>query len=249
MGKTIAEWQDFIEAEKASKPELEGINTASATGVWKNIRDTFAFLAWVLENLFTTFKKEVDQRIAESVPFTDRWLANEVARFQYGDPLSFDPETWRYYYPVVDPAKRIITQVAVTSANGIALVKVRKADGPLGIEEITALTAYVNEFQVPGSNISIISKGSDLIRLPLVVYYDALYEVGALRAAVEAAVEAHITTLPFNGAFYLSRLLDAVKAVPGVKDVAAAGVTAKFEGGAGGGREPPVLPRFRPAGD
>lgn len=227
MAREFTEIASAIEADKATKPELAALGSTSATSLWGLIRDVVARAVWVLENMMDVFSKEIDDRIAAAVPGTDRWLAGEARKFQYGDPLVFDSLTSRYYYQTPDPAKNIISQVAVQSAAGTALVKVTKADGPLTVDEMSAFRAYLNQVQFAGSNVAALSRNPDRLRLPLAIYYDANYELPKIKTDVEAAILAYLQNLPFNGVLRLSALTDAVQAVPGVKDVTHAGVEAR----------------------
>lgn len=228
----ITEIYTMLTNEVSSDADLSGLTTISKTGIYKLWLYVFSALSYIQENLWTEAKTEMQSIVDNAIPGTDRWLAKEIVKFQYGDSLTFDDETGDYSYATINEAKQIIDRVAVVSGNGTTSVKVAKA-GPaaLSAAELNALKSYVSEIQYAGSNIVTISLASDKVKLPITVYYNAITPLATIQTNVKAAINAYLSELNFNGEFYLSRLVDAIQAVENIEDVVLGTVEGRTDAG------------------
>lgn len=229
----VRELYELLENEVNEEANLDDLDTTSKTSIWSLWLYVFAAMSWLLEGVFNAFKKETVQIIDASIAGTDRWLAAEVRKYQHGDTLIFNEDTYKYDYPTVDSEKQIVKRVAVVSGVGLTTVKVAKEvdEVPVALttEELNGLRAYVNLKQWAGSNIDTVSYASDKIKLPIDVYFNALTPLSTIQQRVEAAVLAYLANLDFNGTVYLSKVVDAIQAVEGVVDVTLSNVEARSD--------------------
>lgn len=228
----VKEIYTLINDEVNNDADLSGATSASKTAVYKLWMYVFAFLSWLQERLFNEAKMELQAIVDEGENGTDRWLAKEVVKFQYGDSLVFDTATAVYSYAVIDETKQIIKRKAIISQNGLTLVKVAKEDGggnplPLAGSELTAFESYLNAIQWAGTNIKAVSIASDKLWIPATIYFDALLTQSVVAANVEAAILGYLANLPFNAEFSLTKLVDAIQLATGVVDVVLGDVQAR----------------------
>jgi hypothetical protein len=216
---------------------LDALNSTSLTAVWRLWLYVFAALSWIQQQTWNLFRKEVDELISKAIPGTDRWLANEVLKFQYGDSLDFDEGTGKYSYHEEDESKKIVKRIAVTSSAGGTVVKVAGEDAggkavPLADLEKNSLNAYVRLISFAGANVRVESRSADLLKVYVDVHYSAIHKEADVKAQCIEAINNYLSDLDFNGTFYISRLQDALQAVEGVKDVHFKGIEARTEKGA-----------------
>lgn len=233
----IGEIYTAINNEISADADLSALTSVSKTAVYRLWMYIWAVMSFIQEELFGEAKAEMQTIVDNAIPGTDRWLALEVKKFQYGDSLSFDDETGDYFYAVIDPAKQIIFRVAISSNAGQSTVKVAKDDGSgnpiaLSTDQLNALKSYIQQIQYAGSNIITVSLPSDKIKLPITIYYDAITPLPTLQSNVEAAINGYLAELDFNGTFYISKLVDAIQAVENVEDVVIGSVEARSDAGA-----------------
>ncbi|SHJ76354.1 hypothetical protein SAMN02745146_0106 [Hymenobacter daecheongensis DSM 21074] len=234
MARSIPEISQSIRAALAAQPVLAGLNSPSATAIYKLLADVFATAAWAIENLFDRLTASVDAKLAQARPGTPKWYANQLKKFQLGDLLR-DDETGIHYAPG-STGQRLISQ-ATAKENELAgklYLKVAATDAaaPGGLRSLTEAEmvqarAYLKAIQFPGMRIEMSSLGADLLRVEGVIYYDALLDLPTLKAAVRAAMRGYLATLDFDGQVYVARLEDAIQAVPGVTDLALTRVAAR----------------------
>ena len=229
----------------ADEADLSTLNSTSKTAIWRLWAFVTACCMWLLEQLWLLFRKDVDTLVATAIPATDRWLANDVKRWQYGHSLLVDPTTLRLVYAEDDAEARLIVASAVQSRGGVSLLKVAKSDGGDGLEPLTEVEftsfsqGFLDDVQPVGANIRAESRPADLLQLPYDIYYDANYTEADMRGRVEEAMMTLLRNLPFNGAFYIQRLTDAIQNVAGVMDVVPGVLVAQIQV-TGGGTPPPA---------
>src|SRR5581483_5223660 len=133
-----------------------------------------------------------------------------------------DPNTFAIKYNNVNASLRILTQHAVIStSNGLVTLKVASSSTPIETAfpgSTAALKSYLSAIGIPGTQFNIISQTPDHVTGAATVYYDASYS-GVIAANLQAAYDAFLAAIPFNGTFEVSDLEAALKAVTGVKDV------------------------------
>jgi hypothetical protein len=220
--------------------------SASLVDVWRLIMYVVAYAIYFQEQLYDTFKSEIDDAIANKEFAQLPWYVDQSELFQFGDQLEWI-DSKRYGYSIIDEDKRIITQAAATVSNGAVLLKIAK--GTVGsivkltTAELTAFTNYMkgsvtpfaeDGIAPPGTKITIISEDADQLRFASQVFYDpqVLDSSGALLnnvsvKPVEVAITNYIQQIPFDSKFRVSGLIDAIQSAQGVVNIVVTNCDAK----------------------
>lgn len=203
-------------------------SAVSIESIWFSI---VASAIYVLEALFDAFRSDVNTTIAGAVVASIPWYHKIALEFQYGDSLVFDEKTQQYVYPVIDESKQVIKFAACRDLGGGVSVLVSGADSAgnpvaLSADVLTAFEAYLNERKPAGVLLAVGSYNPDQIRLVMRVQYDpqVLNPDGTLIIdpsvyPVENAVEGYLRSIVYGGVFNKTKLVDAVQAAQGVRDV------------------------------
>jgi hypothetical protein len=238
----VGELYTVITNEVNADANLSGLTSTSKTAefnLWKYI---WSAMAYIQEAIWGESQSEIQSIVDAAIPGTEKWFQKELLKFQYGDTLSFDTVTAKYFYAVIDATKQIIKRCAVVSNGGVTNVKVAKDDGsgnpiPLTSPQLTAFISYVRQIQWAGANISNpISLNSDKLNVPMTIHYDGVLDLPTLKTIIEAAWLGYLATLPFNAEYRISAhqdyVQDALKAVsPNYNDVVMGTVQAKPDAG------------------
>lgn len=230
----IDEIQLNIGSEVDSKPDLSELNSTSKTANYKLWIYVVSYVSWLFKSLWAEKKEEHQTIIDDNVTQNDRWLANLLKDFQYGDPLIFD-DNGKPSYAVIDEAKQIIKYVSIRSANGFFKALVAGDDGSenpivLTNDEINAATSYLNEY-ILGKNGVIESKSADLAKIYYTIYYDATRELTAIKEDTELAINLYLKGLNFKGEFIQPTLEDNIQTVDRVSYFEATNIEMKKASG------------------
>ncbi len=231
----VDEYYALIYSEVNTDANLDGLTSGSKTAEYNLWMWLFAAMSVIVNGIWEERKSEI-QTIADSaIPGTEKWLQKEVLKFQFGDTLSFDVVTGKYFYPVINIANQIIKRCAVQSVGSFSYVKVAKLNVgtpvALSVGELTALRSYINQIKWAGMQLIVVSTNSDKLNSPLTIYYNGLVPLATMKSDVEAAFNNYLANLQFNGEFSVTREIDAIQAVPNVNDVVAGIVQAKIDTG------------------
>ena len=203
-------------------------SAVSIESIWFSI---VASAIFVLEALFDAFRVEVNETISGAIVASIPWYHKIALEFQYGDSLVFDETTQQFIYPVIDESKQIVKFAACRDLGGGVSVLVSGADTngnptALSADILTAFEAYLNERKPAGVLLSVGSFDPDQIRLVMRVQYDPqiLNPDGSLILdpsifPVETAVSDYLRGIIYGGVFNKTKLVDAVQAAEGVRDV------------------------------
>ncbi len=254
MSRTIQEIYNEMIAQKQNMAALKSLEpnidsaqsllsqltTPSKVALWRLLFFVVSVGIWVHEQLFDIHKQEIEQRAKELITGTARWYRDQCFIFQYGDALQWVSN--KYTYANKDVSKQTIKRAAVEEIGGQVRIKVAKLGAndlpaPLDTAELTAFKAYIGKIKFAGTNIAIISRNADLLKISYDIKYDPLVlnSSGQLIAdtsvnPVEAAINGYIQNLPFNGVLNLTKLTDVVQNVPGVVDPVLNSAHAKYGG-------------------
>lgn len=246
MSRTIGQIYNEIVAYKDTQPALSGLTpvsdtstallaaltTTSKVALWRLWAFCVAAAIYTHEVLWDNFFRVVNATIERGHAGTSRWLRDRVVLYQHGDDLVFDPSTGKYNYDPVDPLKWVVAQAAVVEGNnGVVGVKVA-ANSPGGLvaldnDQVAGLVSYIKLIRFAGTRFAVISGDGDIIRITASVFYQGVFTLSAVQAAVEAAILTYLQGLPFNGEYRNSSLVDVIQAVPGVVDVVLESVQTK----------------------
>jgi hypothetical protein len=245
MARSISTIRAAIAADRATRRELDGLNSPSATAVYLLIEYVVALAHWALETIFDRHKADVDALIAAAPAGTPDWYAARALEFQLNDTLVL-LSTGKPGYAAGTTGPKIITRSTAkeNDLTGKLFIKVAK-DGPvagtlaaLAAAELVQVQAYYKRLRFAGCRLEVVSRSADRLQVTANIYYDALLNVPTFRAAVVAAVLDYLARLDFAGMVYLSALEDAIQQVPGVKDVQLVQVAART-----GTAAPVLIPR------
>lgn len=183
----------------------------------------------VLEVIFDRYKADVEERISQVVVASVPWYHRMALAFQYGDSLVLNPQTMQYGYARIDEDRQKVKYAAVRDKGTSVQILVSGDDkgSPcvLSDDVLTVFKYYMNRVKVAGVILNITSKASDHIIIEAVVTIDPLVlnDKGELLSdgtkPVSEAVREHLKNIVYGGTFNKTRLVDAIQAVEGVKDV------------------------------
>ena len=245
MARSIAAIQAAIAADHAARPELAGLTSPSATGIYKLIEYLVAVALWVHETLWDRFVADVNALIAAAPAGTPGWYAARALEFQLGDTLSILPSGKPGYVAGTTGAK-IVTRATAkeNDLTGKLFIKVAK-DGAapgtlaaLAAPELVQVQGYFALLRFAGTRLEVVSRDADRLQLTATIYYDPLLNVPAFTAAVVLAIQNYLAQLDFAGLVYVAKIEDAIQAVPGVADVQLVRVAART-----GTAAPTLIPR------
>lgn len=211
-------------------------SAVSLENIWFSI---VASAIWVLESIYDAFKSDVDEKIAGAVLASIPWYHKIALEFQYGDSLVFDEETQQFIYPSVDPSKQVVKFAACRDMGGGVIVLAAAADSagnPVALSPavLAAFESYLKQRKPAGVILQADSFDPDLVRVDLTVQYDpqVINASGELIAdpsvkPVEAAIDDYLRGIVYGGVLNKTKLVDAVQAAPGVRDVLLTSVSVK----------------------
>jgi hypothetical protein len=227
MARSTSTIKAAITTEKNTKAVLQPILFAeeggSRVGVLNTMADVVAVNINIHEQMFDSYKEDIEKIALNAVPGTENWLSQKIKEFQYSadSPQYIEFTDFVPAYTLVDESLRIITRAAVISlGNGRITVKAAKSEPPVKLlsAEKTALQQYLDNIVPAGPFVTVISEDADRIYVDADVYYDGQY-IDSIQATVEAALSDYLAAIPFDGVVLLSKLQDAIQGVAGVKDV------------------------------
>ena len=251
MAREIKTIYNEMIAEKATMSSLNGLQPASdnaanllsdlssgsKVAMWRLLFYIMAVGIWIHEKIFDTHKAAIELRAAELYVGTVIWYHAQCFLFQFGDTLTWNGT--KYNYSTITPANQIIKRASVTEVAGQLVVKVAKLSAGLPIKltatELNAFTAYLTMVKFAGTNLSVISRDADLLK----IYYSVKYDPLVLSASgellstagvypVQDAINSYIQNLPFDGNLNLTQLTDEIQKAQGVIDPVVGVAEAKY---------------------
>ncbi|WP_338813664.1 hypothetical protein V9L05_20030 [Bernardetia sp. Wsw4-3y2] len=226
MARSIAEIQAEIYTEKAGRSELDVLSSNSQVSVWRLWVYIVAACIYTIEVIFDMLRIDIDAINAANVIGSEAWYVERAYEFQYSDiPVVTEG---RLVYDTINLDNRIIKRASIVrlgNENANAIIKVATIDEQtnelraLDTNEITAFNGYIRSLMFAGSFIGTRSLPADFLRLYAKIYYNAIYPLPDLQIKVADAVNEYIANVPFDGKFFLIKLIDSIQNVQGVSDV------------------------------
>jgi hypothetical protein len=241
MARTISEIKEAIRLKKNDYPTLSPIlfkeEGGSSVGIYDNIADVTSININLHEQLFDSYKTDVEGVVTNGILQTEAWLQKKVLEFQYSATtpqyVQLDTDTFTASYPIVNTELRIITRCAVvTLGGGQVSIKVAKSDPPtvLSGAEVTALESYLDIICAAGIKPSVLNEPSDKLSVNATIYYDGQF-ADTIQDDCEAAINNYLANLPFNGQFQIIKMVDALQSVTGFNDIVITTVEARKDAG------------------
>lgn len=246
MARSISVIKQQILDQIAAQPALAGLTSNSQVAIWNNIAFVTAVCINLFEQVLDIFKTEIESDIGKAGVGAKPWLRAQILKFQYSatNPqfVELDPITLEIAYPTIDPTLQILTRAAIVE-NGTAplTIKVAKSEPPVALVsgEITALKAFIKEFQFSGKQINVVTANADSLIVVGAIYYDGQYS-STIQQSVEDALNNYCSSLSsvdnFGSAVKLTDVQEAILSVQGVSDVDLTEVSVRPDGTAIGSR-------------
>jgi hypothetical protein len=178
----------------------------------------------VVELLFDTLKSDVDAALDKRLTHNKQWYVNQAKAFQYGYELNENTGS----YDTIDTAAQIVTNAAVSENAGVVTLKTAvtagEGLGALSDTQLALFKIYMGLIKDCGVRLNIVTGPGDDLVLIMDIWYDPLVldSEGKLLTdnSIEPAREAissFIKSLPFNGVFVPTSLVDSLQVVNGIK--------------------------------
>lgn len=241
MARNISTIYNEIVSTKELNAELQALTSTSATAIWRLWAWITAAAIFTVEMMHDLFVAEVESVIAAKMPGTLLWYRNMCLLFRYG--VQLEVTDGRIGYPENDTTPPLIAQCSVReAADGLVIKVAKEVSGELVPliddymqPELEAFTAFLAAVKYAGTPIRVININANLLKLEATVIYDPLLMTAAGVSittgtrVVDLAIEAFLRNLPFDGRLKRSSLVEAMKAVPGVKDAHIDTIQHKYE--------------------
>lgn len=191
--------------------------------------DIISFSIFLLEQIFDTHKKEVEDILEQKMPHRPSWYRTKAREFQYGFDLIEDSDKYDNTGFSVDQIEgsKIIKYSAVTESAGQLLIKIASESNgvlsPITPAQKESFDAYIVEIADCGVRYIVVNSKPDILNLTMQIFRDSLVldENGMSilngNFPVQEAILEYMKELPFNGELVLAHLVDKLQQVPGVK--------------------------------
>jgi hypothetical protein len=229
MARSINEIYKEIVAEKDKRLELSEYKSDSKVSVINGIAWFVSAAIYSFETIMDTFIVDINDIIKDRINGTPSYYVNAALKYQHGDKLKIKDDGLGFGYEKTDETKRIITQASYQeSSNPQSLdtkLILKVATGtngklsPLTEDQLTQVTAYINQIKFAGTYIEVVSRKGDIIIPRLTVFYDGSVMEEAMRSALDDALNKFIMETKFNSAIYVSSIISCLMAVEHVTDV------------------------------
>ena len=229
MARSINEIYKEIVAEKDKRLELSEYKSDSKVSVINGIAWFVSAAIYSFETIMDTFIVDINDIIKDRINGTPSYYVNAALKYQHGDKLKIKDDGLGFGYEKTDETKRIITQASYQeSSNPQSLdtkLILKVATGtngklsPLTEDQLTQVTAYINQIKFAVTYIEVVSRKGDIIIPRLTVFYDGSVMEETMRSALDDALNKFIMETKFNSAIYVSSIVSCLMAVEHVTDV------------------------------
>ena len=229
MARSINEIYKEIVAEKDKRLELSEYKSDSKVSVINGIAWFVSAAIYSFETIMDTFIVDINDIIKDRINGTPSYYVNAALKYQHGDKLKIKDDGLGFGYEKTDETKRIITQASYQeSSNPQSLdtkLILKVATGtngklsPLTEDQLTQVTAYINQIKFAGTYIEVVNRKGDIIIPRLTVFYDGSVMEETMRSALDDALNKFIMETKFNSAIYVSSIVSCLMAVEHVTDV------------------------------
>lgn len=183
---------------------------------------------WTLEKLFDRHRQETTDIIDTLKPHSLRWYVNKAKVFQFGKSLIPDTDTYDNTGMTAEQieAQQVVKYAAAVEKAAVVYIKVAggsaDARSQLTAEQEDALVAYFKEVKDAGVKLEVVNREADKYNVDIDVYYDPqvfdseLNRLDGTGKAVHDAVAEFVASLPFNGEYRNSALVNMLTGLDGV---------------------------------
>ena len=235
LDELIAEYNQAY-VEERTEAGLPADDPASWSRVSRKrlLRAIQCILCLTVETIFDIFKADVDAKIRELKPHSERWYANKALAYQHGFDLLPDSDLFDNTGATEQDisASKVVKYSAVVEQEndyGRVFLRIKLAkDGgtdltPLSTPELEGVTEYLRRIKDAGVKLVVQSLPADSLKMKWRLYYDPLILDangnrldGTQNEADVTAIKDYLKRLPFNGVYVTQFHIDAVQAVEGI---------------------------------
>jgi hypothetical protein len=239
MARTLNELIIIYDQAYASERSVAGL-AADDPALWSRVsrkrflRMVHCLLALTQEAVFDIFKSDVDAKLKELKPHTERWYASKSLAYQHGFNLLPDSDLFDntgYTDAQIEAAKVVKYAAVVEQENqfGRVFLRIKLAGedagdlAPLTAPQLAGVKEYLKRIKDAGVKLQVDSLPADNIRMKWTIYYDPLILDnngnrldGTASDVVKDAVKGYLKKLPFNGIYVLQYHTDEVQLTEGV---------------------------------
>lgn len=203
---------------------LPELTNETASSIWLKIVDS---IAKVMEILYKELQNSVliiNNNIAQLKYGKPQYYIETLKKFQYGDSLTVDPNTYNYVYETIDTTKQIITAVSFAVSGVDLTIKCAKTvDGEfakLTNDEYTSFVNYARKTtEIAGLPLIITTNDPDKLSFNITIYYFSSYNENEIKELLTDALATFKTTQIFDNRFYKNDLESYVKTnIPGIRN-------------------------------
>jgi hypothetical protein len=185
----------------------------------------FACAAFVLERLFDSYRKEVDDRIEAIIPHRPKWYRDRVLAFMKDRTLIPDTDE----YDTADmtdeeiTAARVVKHAVADESDDASLLTIKVAGEqgdrrcPLDAQTESQLKAYIAEIKDAGVRTSLVNIAPDRFNCELDIYFNPMLLASAVESTCRETIQNYIENLPFNGEYTNMALVDQLQKIDGVR--------------------------------
>jgi hypothetical protein len=229
MARNIYDIQQQMFTAISADETLSQLTSTSKVSIFRLFVFMVAYPIWLLETLFDTHKKEVDDIIEQKMPHRPSWYRTKAKAFQYGFALIEDTDKYDNTGFTAEQieASLIVKYSAVTQSAGQLLIKIAtESDGvlsPITAPQKASFDAYIAEVADCGVKYIVVNHLPDILLLNLQIFRDPLVlndegmSIVNGNYPVQDAILEYMKELPFNGELVLAHLVDKLQLVEGVR--------------------------------
>ncbi|MGC1471556.1 MAG: hypothetical protein WA775_03095 [Psychroserpens sp.] len=215
---------------------LQNLTSQSKVSQWRLFLWVTAFMIWTSEKLMDIERADIEQRIAETRPFTRSWYVATSLLYQHGYEL---PEFGIYDLPTTPQeeqaiaASKIVNKASVVQAiiSGVGSLRIKVATlingelEPLTSQQLNGFQQYIELMGAAGVYVIATSTVADDLKLEIDIHFNALILDnegkrldGTNDTPVQNAITNYLKSVDFDGQLNLVKLTNVLESVEGVED-------------------------------
>ena len=125
MARTIEEIQNDMIVAKESYTALSGLNSGSASAIWRLLFYITAVAIWSLEKLFDKHREEVEAELSTKKPHRLKWYRDKTLAFQQDYTLPVDSDV----YEKIDEEAMVVKYAAAVETADASKLLIKIAGG------------------------------------------------------------------------------------------------------------------------
>jgi hypothetical protein len=241
----MANYDNIIARTSAAVPDA---TNNSAASIWRRIVAVFASVIDILQLEMTRSQTRIEQAARNLRVMGKQYCTDTAFAYQDGDALTVvDEETLREGYAIVDTAKQIIKQAAVSTPDtGQIYIKVATTDSDgnltaLTAGQLSAFQSYMSRFTPIGMELTVFSADPDVLGTTnLYIYYSSDYSLTTIQGAMVQTLQQFQTAFNPDVPVYINDIENAIKSIAGIRDAYFDGIKATYTDAGGSHTELPV---------